>query len=71
MSKIFQSGTQVLNNTLNTLSIYGNPLSGTANRLDACEDVSELNKSNGSILVYNSSTDKYELTEDSQDVGSF
>ena len=71
MSKIFQSGTQVLNNTLNTLSIYGNPLSGTANRLDACEDVSELNKSNGSILVYNSSTDKYELTEDSQDGRSF
>ena len=71
MSKIFQSGTQVLNNTLNTLSIYGNPLSGTANRLDPCEDVSELNKSNGSILVYNSSTDKYELTEDSQDGGSF
>ena len=71
MSKIFQSGTQVLNNTLNTLSIYGNPLSGTANRLDACEDVSELNKSNGSSLVYNSSTDKYELTEDSQDGGSF
>ena len=71
MSKIFQSGTQVLNNTLNTLSIYGNPLSGTANRLDACEDVSELNKSNGSILVYNSSTDKYELTADSQDGGTF
>ncbi len=71
MSKVFQSGTQILNNTLNTLSIYGNPLSGTANRLDACEDIVESNKSNGNILFYNSSTDKYELTTDDIDGGSF
>ena len=71
MSRVFQTGTQVLTNTLNTLSIYGNPLSGTANRLDACEDVAEINKSNGSILVYNSDTDKYELTADSEDGGTF
>lgn len=71
MSKVFQSGTQVLTNTLNTLSIYGNPLSGSANRLDACEDIVETNKSNGNILIYNSDTDKYELKQDEVDGGSF
>jgi len=53
------------------LSVYGNPLSGSANRLDSLEDVVESNKSNGSILVYNSADKKYVLTADSVDGGSF
>jgi hypothetical protein len=67
----FRSGTQILSNTLNTLSIYGNPVSGTANRLEACEDVVESNKANGTILVYNSALNKYVLSADSMDGGSF
>ena len=71
MSSTFRSGTQILSNTLNTLSIYGNPITSTANRLDACEDVVESNKSNGSILVYDSDLDKYILKVDNMDGGSF
>jgi len=67
----FRTGTQILNNTLNTLSIYGNPISGTANRLEACEDVVESNKANGTILVYNSDLNKYVLSVDSSDGGTF
>ena len=67
----FRSGTKLLTNNLNALSIYGNPLSGSANRLDSLEDVVESNKSNGSILVYNSADKKYVLTADSVDGGSF
>jgi hypothetical protein len=67
----FRTGTQVLTNTLNTLSIYGNPVSGTANRLEACEDVVESNKANGTILVYNSALNKYVLSTDDIDGGSF
>ena len=48
---------KMLRNDLNTLTIYGNPITGSANKLSACEDVSEQTLANGAILVY-SSNDK-------------
>ena len=62
---------KMLRNDLDTLTIYGNPIVGAANKLSACEDVSEQTLANGAILVYSSNDKKYILQADSNDGGEF
>ena len=63
--------TKILENNLNTLTLYGNPVSGSANRLSACEDVQESTLANGAILVYSSNEKKYILQEETSDGGEY
>ena len=63
--------TQLVNTTGMAIRVAGSMAGGTAVRLDAMDDVVESAKSNGNILVYNSTTGNYILSAPDADGGTF
>ncbi len=62
---------QLVNTTGVSIRIAGSTAGGTSARLDAVDDVVESAKSNGNILVYNSTTENYVLSAPDADGGTF
>ena len=63
--------TQLVNTTGVSIRVAGSTAGGTSARLDAMDDVVESAKSNGNILVYNSTTGNYILSAPDADGGTF
>ena len=63
--------TQLVNTTGLSIRVAGSMAGGTSARLDAVDDVVESAKSNGNILVYNSTTGNYVLSAPDAYGGTF